>query len=101
VLWPLLFDMPTRLDYKNNFKKMDMIIFIKEWNDKIIAHKKININQAIENLIKLNKNSNEDHFFEKDFSNMEKNYRNLLKNIKCYEFYAGFNEKEINEKLLN
>jgi len=95
-----LFDIPANIDYENTFQKIDKVIFINEWNNETSEFKEIDTDQAIQNLMMFNIKDDK-HFFEEDFSNMEKSFINILKDTKSYMFYAGFNEKEIRKIFFN
>ncbi|MBW2992375.1 hypothetical protein KY345_04120 [Candidatus Woesearchaeota archaeon] len=88
-----------KAQHKVHLKQIDTILFIEEWNDEESECKEINIDQAVRNLIRINREY-EGYFSEQDFLHMERNYTDKLKGAKFYTFHVGSKEEEAKKKLM-
>lgn len=103
---PELFDIGDYIS-KEHHDKIDYVFFLKIWNNDSSEIKPMSYEQALLTLIRIYQkeirftiwqhwDKNSDELTRTIF----KNYASILENTKCFEFYAGNNEKEVREKML-
>jgi len=95
------------VDMKSDIRDIDLIIFPRMWNSDTSDVRKIDYKNALLNLmhiykreVKFNPLFDWDRVDPQAHKKLFASYSALLENARCYEFYAGFDEKEVRKKIL-
>ena len=106
-LKPDLFDIGKHMDHEKDYRNVDMVLFLKVWNNETSEFKPLLYEQALLNLMRIYKKeirftvwSNWDKKNEELSRFIFEKYSSILKGAKCFEFYAGYDEPEVRKKLL-